>query len=151
MRREHGSPDDAADLEHRLAELPANLDRLGGCEEERREQLLEAAEDLGLERVAAGEVYDLSVEEEVAPAYGLTLAVSGVAVQLLDGARPDVDTSEPSEPEWVDTPPGPNEARRERRLRRTLRRLRSILADADSPEAALRTFAREPDLERYEY
>lgn len=140
------------------SELDARLERLvaasGGLEsgpEQRRENLVERAESRGVGRPEAEQAYDLSAEVGLEPALGMAVVMEGISVRLLDGPPTDADASEASEPEWVDTPPGTAEAERERRLRQTFRRLRSLVEDAPSAAAAVGAFAREPDLEPYDY
>lgn len=139
------------ELERRRQALVDAADAFGGDKEQRREVLMERAEARGLDRPAAEQAYDIAREEKLAPAYALAVVLEGISVRRLDGPRPDVDSTEPNEPEWVDTPPGRDQAERERRLRQTFRRLRSHMEEAESPAAALRAFAREPDLESYDF
>lgn len=127
------------------------VEALGGADEQRREPLLERAEDRGLDRSVAEQAYDISREENLLPAYGLALALHRISVLPFDSSSARVDTSEPNEPEWVDTPPGPQQAERERRLRQTFRRLRSHLDGVQDPTLAVHAFAREPDLETHSY
>lgn len=138
-------------LEGRLSRLIEAADELGGGREQRREQLVERAERRGLDRATAEQAYDLAKEVELEPAFGMALVLEGVSVRPLDSAGADVRASEPSEPEWVDTPPDPTMAARERRLRQTFRRLRSFLEQESGPRAGMSAFAREPDLEPYDY
>lgn len=140
-----------APLERRLAWLIADAEDLSDGKEQRREALIERAEREGLDRPTAEQAYDISVEEKLPPAYGLALVRLGISVALLDGGSPDVEVSEPSEPEWIDEPPGPREATRERRLRETFRRLRSHLDETPDARQATSEFAREPDLEAHDY
>lgn len=138
-------------LDARREALQQAAEELGGGREHRREKLMERAEDRGLDRAAAEQAYDIAVEESLEPAFGMALVLEGLSVRLLDGARPDVESTEPNEPEWVDTPPPADQAERERRLRQTFRRLRSHMEQSDSPGDALRAFAREPDLEPHDF
>ncbi|MFP4622615.1 MAG: hypothetical protein ACOCVZ_06240 [Gemmatimonadota bacterium] len=139
------------ELGRRLARVPAALEKLGGADECRREPLIERAEEHGLDRVTAGEVHDLALDEGLNPSYGLALAMAGISVQPLDGPRPDVETSDPNEPDWVDTPPTPDRALRERRIRQTFRRFRTDMAESESFDAALRQLATDPDVEPYDF
>lgn len=138
-------------LEQRLQRLLETVRALGGVDEHRRDELVEAAEERGLERPDAEQAYDIAQEEGLEPAYGIALVLEGVSVRPLPAPRPDVQTSEPNEPEWVDTPPDAAQAERERRLRQTFRRFRSTLGDEGAPDAALARFRDEPDLEPYDY
>ncbi|NIP77972.1 MAG: hypothetical protein GWM90_01715 [Gemmatimonadetes bacterium] len=143
--------EDRGSLEDRLLSLTAAAEDLGGEREHRREELVERAEERGLGRADAEQAYDIAREEGLEPAYGMAVVLEGVSVQPLDGARPAVNAVEPNEPEWVDTPPPRKEAIRERRLRQTFRRLRSKVDEEDSIQAAFAAFAREPDLEPYDF
>lgn len=138
-------------LQERLLSLTAAAEDLGGGREHRREELVARAEERGIGRPGAEQAYDIASQEGVEPAYGMAVVLEGVSVQLLDGPRPDVGAAEPNEPEWVDEPPSPQQAERERRLRQTFRRLRSKLDEEDSIQAAFAAFAGEPDLEPYDY
>lgn len=139
------------EAERRHQALEASADALGGPEEQRRDVLMERAEARGLGRPAAEQAYDIAREEKLQPAYGVAVVMEGISVRLLEGPRPDVESAEPNEPEWVDAPPDRDEAERERRIRQTFRRLRSRIQEAESPAAGLRAFAHETDLESYEF
>lgn len=153
MTDDRGTPGDGdgTQLESRTEALLRTVEGLGGAGEHRREALTERAEERGLGRPEAEEAYDIATEVGLEPAYGMALVLEGVSVRLLDGPRPGVEASEPNEPEWVDAPPSPEAAERERRLRQTFRRLRSRLQDAPSPADGVRSFLGQPDLERHEY
>ena len=149
-------------LKDRLQRVLGTAEELGGAGELRRDRIVEGAEDRGLDRPTAEQAYDIAREERLQPAYALALVLEGVSIRPLESPAPDVETSEPNEPEWVDAPPAPELAERERRLRQTFRRFRSHLADAGSgaPDesagpgvagAAVAALADEPDLEGYEY
>lgn len=140
-----------AAITERVDSVLATVEALGGAQEHRRDILVEAAEDRGLERAVTEQAYDIAREEGLDPAFGLALVLDRLSVQPLSSPRPDVEASEANEPEWVDAPPEPALAERERRLRQTFRRLRSHLQEADSPRVAVETFVREPDLEMYDY
>lgn len=138
-------------LEDRVGRLSATVEALGGPEEHRRDALVEAAETRGLERPDAEQAYDIAREVGLDPAYGVALMLEGVSVRPLSSPRPDVDTSEPNEPEWVDSPPEPALAERERRLRQTFRRLRGHLDEEPGLAEALGALTRAPDVEAYDY
>jgi hypothetical protein len=138
-------------LVERLGRMIETADELCGDGELRREPLVERAEAQGVDRGLAERAYDLAMEEKLPPAYGMAITAAGVSVQPLESPRPDVGETSSGEPSWVDKPPAPGEADLERRLRQTFRRLRSFVDDAPSPQAAFSAFAREPDLERYDY
>lgn len=138
-------------LQERLARLVESADEVCGDGELRREPLVERAEALGVERAMAERAYDLGREEKLPPAYGIAVVAAGVSVQPLESARPEVGETTSGEPAWVDTPPEPGTADLERRLRQTFRRVRAFVDDAPSPGAAFSAFAREPDLESFDY
>jgi hypothetical protein len=138
-------------LERRLARLVETADAMCGDEEMRREPLVERAEARGLNRAAAERAYDLAMEERLPPAFGIAVTAAGVSVQPLESPRPEVGTTASGEPAWVDTPPPAREADVERRLRQTFRRVRSHLEESPRPRDAFAAFAREPDLERFDY
>lgn len=131
--------------------LPDTVESLGGEEEHRREVLVEQAEARGLGRPDGEQAYDIAREVGLKPVYGMAVMLEGVSVRPLSSPRPDVGASEPNEPEWVDAPPDPGLAERERRLRQTFRRLRAHLDEHAGRAEALEAFAQEPDLEAYDY
>lgn len=137
-------------LERRLARLMTDAETIGAGREHRREALLERAESRGIARPDAEQAYDVAVEEGLEPAYALALVGQGIAVRNFGGTTA-VETTEAVEPDWIDRPPSASEASRERRLRETFRRLRSFLDSEDTPREAIARFAREPDLEPYDY
>jgi hypothetical protein len=141
----------AKPLADRISELIESADELCAGEEQRREPLIERAEQHGLGRAQAERAYDLAVEEAIPPAYGIAVAVAGISVRLLESPAPDVQTVESTEPEWVDQPPPAREAELERRMRQTFRRVRSVLESSESPRSAFAALAEEPDLEPYDY
>lgn len=143
------SPDDA--LETRIHRVVGTAEAMGGSEENRRDRLVERAEGRGLDRPTAEQAYDLAREERLEPAYGLALVVEGVSVRPLASPSPDVETAEPNEPEWVDAPPEPELAERERRLRQTFRRFRSHLEGQSGLAKAVAALGRDPDVEAYRY
>jgi hypothetical protein len=146
------APDAESDrLEDRLARLIETADDMCGGDEQRREPLVERAESRGVGRPLAERAYDLAVEERLPPAYGMAVAAAGVSVQPLDSPRPEVGAVESGEPDWVDEPPPPHDADVERRLRQTFRRVRSHLEETGTPRDAFAAFAREPDLESFDY
>lgn len=139
------------DVVRKLDGLLETVRGLGGADEQRRELLTEQAEERGLDRGVAEQAYDIAREENLLPAYGLALAIHEVSVQPFDDSSTRVETSEPNEPEWVDTPPPPEEADREWRFRQTFRRLRSHLDQHADPAEAVRAFGREPDLQYHRF
>lgn len=147
----HHKEHDDGDVAQRVDGLLETVEKLGGADEQRRELVLEQAEERGLDRAVGEQAYDIAREENLLPAYGLALALHEVSVQPFDASSTQVETSEPNEPEWVDAPPPPEQADRERRLRQTFRRLRSHLEQAADPAEAVRAFGQEPDLQRHRY
>lgn len=123
---------------------------LGAGREHRREALLERAEARGLGRGEAEKAYDLALEEGLEPALALAVVGQGISVRSFGGTAP-AEATEPVEPEWIDRPPSAKDAAQERRLRETFRRLRSFLEEEATPAEAVARFAREPDLEAYDY
>lgn len=152
MGREIGTRNpDGGPLERRLARLITEASRLSTGAEQRRDTLIERAEASGLDRPDAEQAYDIAIEENLPPAYGIALIHQGISVQPLDGDGTQAEAAEPVEPEWIERAPDPAEAGREKRLRETFRRLRSFLDREGDPETAVAAFAREPDLELYDY
>ena len=153
MTDDRRTPGNGADslLEDRTAALLRATEGMGGGEEHRREALMERAEFRGLDRSTAEQAYDIACEESLEPAYGMAVVLEGISVRLLDGPRPGVEARESSEPEWVDRPPSPDAAERERRLRQTFRRLRAKVEASDTTADAFRSFVGEPDLEPYDF
>lgn len=147
----HHKEHDDGDVARHLDGLLETVRGLGGADEQRRELLLEQAEERGLDRGVAEQAYDIAREEKLLPAYGLALAMHRVSVQPFDNSSTQVETSEPNEPEWVDAPPPPEQADREWRFRQTFRRLRSHLEQAGDPAEAVRAFGQEPDLQHHRY
>lgn len=148
VNRRDGNKDHG--LERRLARLMSDAETIGAGREHRREVLIERAESRGLGRGDAELAYDLAVEEGLEPAYAMALVGQGISVRNF-GGRAGVEVSESEEPEWIDRPPTAREASRERRLRETFRRLRAFLESEATPRDAIACFAREPDLESYDY
>lgn len=138
-------------LSHRIRRLLETTAELGGEDELRRDALVERAEACGLGRKAAEQAYDIATEESLKPAWGIAVVIEGVSVEPFSGSTPDVNASERAEPEWVDAPPLPEQAERERRLRLTFRRLRSRFEEAAGPESVLDALCQDPDLEAYDY
>ncbi len=135
----------------RVDEVLRIVESLGGADEHRREQLVDEAEERGIDRPVAEQAYDIAGEERLDPAYGLALVLAGLSIRPLSSPSPHVDATDATEPEWVDAPPGPELAERERRLRQTFRRLRSRLEECADERTALMELAREPDLEDHAY
>lgn len=148
--RDDGGKGNRGGLERRLARFISEAEDLGTGREHRREALVERAESGGVGRGDAEQAYDVALEEGLEPAYGLALVREGISVQSLGGG-PDAEATEAVEPEWIDRPPSTEQAVRERRLRETFRRLRSFLETEPGPRQALARFAREPDLEAFDY
>jgi hypothetical protein len=153
MTNDERAPGTGADdtLEERIRRLPSLTADLGGEDELRRDELVARAEERGLARPDAEQAYDIAVEENLKPAWGLAAVLEGLSVQPLGRSRPDVSTSEPNEPEWVDAAPDPEQAERERRLRQTFRRIRSRFEEGPDAGAAIDALCRDPDLEVHDY
>ena len=117
-----GTGGQAADLRRRMRAIEvAGVHR-------RQEELMDIAvtED-GLPRSFAEQVYDLSTEEDLPPAYGLAMVAAGIGVEELVPPESGDDVSiQQDPPDWV-TSGGADPAaiRRERMLRASLRRLRA--------------------------
>ena len=135
----------------RIRRLVDTAAALGGEDELRRDDLVERAEAKGLDRPTAEQAYDIAREVALKPAWGLAAVLEGISVRLLPGPRPDVGSSEPNEPEWLDAPPDPALAERERRLRQTFRRLRARFEESAGADAVVDALCDEPDLEAYDY
>lgn len=147
---DHGRGGGDDGVERRLARLIARAEQLGAGREHRREALIERAEARGLDRPEAERAYDLALEEGLEPALALAVVGEGISVQIFGGS-PRAEATESVEPEWIDRPPSAKEAGQERRLRETFRRLRSFVEAEADPRSAVGRFAREPDLEAYDY
>jgi len=94
-------------------------------------------------------LYDVAEEEGVDPAVAFEIVLCGVGVREL--TEPPEDQWEEAQieapPPWVnDEPPTPDAAARERHARVSFRRLRSIMENVPTAEAALRAFVSEPDV-----
>lgn len=127
-------------------------DRLG----RRRAELVgRAVREGGLEWSDAEQVYAVSEEEGLDPAFAFQLVRCGVGVRW-PGDAPLAATTLDAEvpPEWVAPPattPPPESARREWRLRASFRRLRRLLEERKTPEDALLAFVDEPDVDASGY
>jgi hypothetical protein len=121
------------------------------AEPERRHEVLldQAVARDRLDPAQAEAVYELALEENLEPEFGLLLAATGVGVVELEALATDPERLgiQQSPPGWVaDAGIPPVEARRERRLRLSFRRLRGLLEESGSAAEALRRFANEPDV-----
>jgi hypothetical protein len=126
-------------------------DRVG----RRRAELVErAVRQGGLEWSEAEEVYQVSEDEGLDPAFAFQLVFCGVGVRW-PGEAPLAGTTLDAEvtPEWLapPTPTAPESARREWRLRASFRRLRRLLEERKTPEEALQAFVDEPDVDASGY
>jgi len=134
-----------------LLERVRRLGELEGRRRRRAELVERAVRASGLEWEEAEEVYDLADEEGVDPALALELVHCRM---LVLGPREAVPTElrgntqlEATPPEWLSgPPPAQAQARRERRLRGSFRRLRRLLEECPTEEAALVAYAEEPDV-----
>jgi hypothetical protein len=138
-------------IRDRITRLLGSAEAPCAREKQRRGSLVARAEAHGVSRPLAERVYDLAQEEHLPPAYGIAVVAAGISVRPLEGDRVDVAEANSGEPDWVDTPPPPDDARVERRLRQTFRRMRSHLAEDRTPAEALSGFGGEADLEAFDY
>lgn len=122
--------------------------------ERRRSEIMDDAEDEGMPPELAGLLYDIAQDEGLDPGLAFELVRTGLGV-----APPPEGVSTASEapavdkylPPWMFPPEPTDHMLRERMLRVSFRRLRGILEDERDPDAALRRFAREPDVGHYGY
>lgn len=120
----------------------------------RHEELIDrAVERDGLSRELAEQVYALSEEESVPPAYGLALVASRIGVvEYTEPETHDDDSLQAAPPDWVSSrTTDPAAIARERHLRAGLRRLRAHLERADSAQRAFEGLLSEPDIGRVAY
>lgn len=133
------------------------LDRVGEVEQlgernRRRDELLEAAVEEGhVSREVAEEAYEIAGEEGIEPAFALELVRAGVAIERPGEPEADVPAVQPTQPEWIEDPPPPEAAHRERVMRETFRRLRSLFERYPDPKDAFRALASADDFRRFEY
>lgn len=122
--------------------------------ERRRSEIMDEAEDEGMPPELAGLLYDIAIDEGLDPGIAFELVRTGLGV-----APPPDGVSTASEapavdkylPPWMFPPEPTDHMLRERMLRVSFRRLRGILSEERDPDAALRRFAREPDVGHYGY
>lgn len=122
--------------------------------ERRRVEILEDAEEEGMPPELAGLLYDIAREEGLDPGLGFELVRSGLGVAPpAEGVSTATDAPMVDKylPQWMFPPEPTDHMLRERMLRLSFRRLRSMLRDEGDPDAALRRFAREPDVGHYGY
>jgi hypothetical protein len=120
----------------------------GGAAERRHEELMEWAEDLGLERAHAEQIHTLAEEENLLPVYALLLVNCGIGVRELEPPEQDTDeASQQTPPGWIDTGTVElDDVALERRLRATFRRFRSHLETQPDAAAAVAALLAEPDV-----
>lgn len=134
-------------LLHRVEEVDGEPER-----HRRREELLERAVEEGhVSRDVAEEAYELSKEEGLEPAFALEIVRAGVAVSRPGEPEPDAPALQPTQPDWIENPPPPEDARRERVMRETFRRLRRLFEEHDDPKEAFRALAGADDLRPFDY
>ncbi|HUH11694.1 MAG TPA: hypothetical protein VMK65_01235 [Longimicrobiales bacterium] len=118
----------------------------------RRGELLDRAVGDGhVSREVAEEAYELSKEEGLEPAFALEIVRAGVAVSRPGEPEPDAPALQPTEPDWIEERPDPEDAHRERVMRETFRRLRRLFEEHKDPQEAFRALARADDLRPFEY
>jgi len=105
----------------------------GDGAERRHPQLMEWAVKSGISRELAEWAVELAREEDLEPALGLALVVSGVGVIELEPPTPitEENTRSLTPPEWVEPTEPAATIEAERRMRNTFRRLRGELAHGD--------------------
>lgn len=122
--------------------------------ERRRVEILEDAEEEGVPPELAGLLYDIAREEGLDPGLGYELVRNGLGVAPPpDGVSTATDAPMVDKylPHWMFPPEPTDHMLRERMLRLSFRRLRTMLQEEGDPDAALRKFAREPDVGHYGY
>lgn len=122
--------------------------------ERRRVEIMEDAEEDGMPPELAGLLYDIAREEGLDPGLGFELVRSGLGVAPPpEGVSTAMDAPMVDKylPAWMFPPEPTDHMLRERMLRLSFRRLRAMLREEGDPEAALRKFAREPDVGHYGY
>lgn len=118
----------------------------------RRIDVIEEAQSVGMSPELAEMLYDIARDEGLDPALGYELVRCGIGVcPPEDGVinAPTQSSSDPYMPEWLAEPLPTDHILRERMLRLSFRRLRGLLETHDSPDEAIRAFAREPDVGHY--
>ena len=120
----------------------------------RRIDVLRDAHEAGMPPELAEMLYEIAREEGLDPALAYELVRSGLGVSPppdgVDNA-PSQPTTDKYIPEWLLPPVPTDQVLRERMLRLSFRRLRALLEEHDDVEAALRAFAREPDVGHFGY
>jgi hypothetical protein len=135
------------DPEGPLLDLTVELD-----EDERarrRTDLMEEAEEAEMSIDLAEMLYDVAREEGIDPELAFEVVRSGIAVCPPDGGlsnAPEHPTTDKYRPEWLQPAVESDDLLRERALRLSFRRIRRLLEEHGSPEAAFRAFAAEPDV-----
>src|SRR5690606_35679150 len=112
----------------------------GAPYERRHEALMEWAEEHGLERSYAEQIYALAEEEELEPMLALQLVRAGIGVRELQLPEQDMDeeATQQAPPDWVaEDAVELDDVALERRLRATFRRLRSHVETSGSAADAV--------------
>lgn len=118
----------------------------------RREELLEKAVEEGhVSREVAEEAYELALEEGIEPAFALEIVRARVAIDRPGEPEADVPAMQPTQPEWIEDPPPPAVAHRERVMRETFRRLRRLFEQYPDPKDAFRALAGADDFRAFDY
>lgn len=123
------------------------------AESRRREELIARVLDAGHSREYADQIYDVATEEDCDPALAIEVVLAGVGVRDLMPSELDSweETQVEAPPQWIEEPPAPEEADRERHMRITFRRLRSLSEQHGTAAATIEAFVREPDVGDVEY
>ena len=132
------------------AQLVEGVGSLTGAPYERRhEALMEWAEEHGIDRGYAEQIYALAEEEELEPMLALQLVRAGIGVRELQEPEQDMDeeATQQAPPDWVaEDAVELDDVALERRLRATFRRLRAHVEASGSAKAAVDAMLREPDV-----
>jgi hypothetical protein len=118
----------------------------------RREELVElAVEKLGLDRLHAEQIYDIAHETGVDPATAFELIAAGVSVTVHESIGDETPSIDTGNPQWLTETPAREEAEWEGRVRNTVRRVRHLIEEHGTPDAAFRAFVEEPDVEDWTF
>jgi len=131
--------------------LIGDTERAAGADElsRRRIDVIQEAVAEGMAPELAEMQYDVAWEEGLDPVLAHELVRSGLGVLPPEEGvanAPAFGTTDKYRPEWLEPPVDPDSMLRERTLRFSFRRLRALLESHPDPDAALKAFAREPDV-----
>lgn len=135
------------DLLDRIAVLTADE----GPHRRREELVGRAVAGKRVGRKVAEQAYDIALEEDLEPAYGVELVRARIGVLPLSDPEPEAPATQPSRPDWIEDAPPPTEAQKERAMRETFRRLRALLEKHGDPRAAFRALLSEEDVGGFKY